>query len=310
MATRPSLVPIALLIALGTSWGLRVTLIKIAAQSGIPHATTALVTTLGVAGLLTSITLATRRTFPLRRSHLLFFVVCAVLGYVVPFFLQLHAAARVPAATLALIFSMLPITTLVLAHLTGSDHVERVGYVAIALGIVAVAVLLGPEVAASGVGAAWGIVVALLVPVTFGVYYSYIGKGWPAGLDSIQVATGEVIVAIPLMLPVYLWQGAVPSIATAWGTGEWAILIMILFWTLDTYLYFEIVGRAGPVFTSQGNYIMLLSGVAWGALLLNERPTERFWLSLIFVVVALVLLTWQRLRDAGKRPPTSESGSP
>lgn len=293
-----SLLPVALLVLLGMSWGLRVSLIKLASQSGIPHATVALLTTLGVACLLLVINQSSGRRFPIGREHLAFFVVCAALGYVIPFFLQLYSAARVPAGTLALIFSMLPIATLVLSLVTQSDRVTGAGYASIGLGLLSVGILLGPDVMAQGLGAAEGALVALCVPVTFGIYYTYIAKRWPPELDSVQVATGEVITAIPLMLPLYLWLGAAPTFASAWGPGEWSILIMIVFWTLDTYLYFEIVRQAGPVFTSQGNYIMLLSGVFWGAMLFDERPTTRFWLSLGIVLVALALLTWQRLSEA------------
>lgn len=300
MTGRITLLPIVLLTMLGLSWGLRVSLIKLAAQSGIPHATVAIVTTLGVAACLSAIMQLSGRRFPINRQRLPYFLVCGLFGYAVPFFLQLYAAARVPAGTLALIFSMLPITTLILALLWRTDRVTGIGYLSIGIGVLSVAVLLGPEVYGSGFGATWGLLAALCVPVTYGFCYNYIAKRWPKGLDSVQVATGEVLIAIVLMLPLYLWSGATVPFAGSWGAGEVAILVMIGFWTLDTYLYFEIVRLAGPVFTSYANYIMLVSGVIWGSILFSERPTAAFWMSLALVVAALILLSWERVQQARK----------
>lgn len=297
---RAAILPVVLLLFLGMSWGLRVALLKLAAQSGIPHAAVAATTTLGVALCLSGISIVRRRPFPVSLGRLPFFLLCALIGYVVPFFLQLYAAARVPASSLALIFSLLPIATLIIAFAARTDRPTWVGAVSTILGIAAVVILLAPEVRAADLNAGSGTVAALLVPFTFGIYYNFVASRWPEGLDSIQVATGEVLAAIPLMLPIYFWSGAVFPFSGTWNTGQWAVLVMIVFWTIDTYLYFEIVRLAGPVFTSQANYVMLLSGVIWGAVFFAERPTAIFWLSLALVVIALALLSWQRLRAPRK----------
>jgi drug/metabolite transporter (DMT)-like permease len=146
-----------------------VSLIKLAALSGIPHATIAGVTTVGVALALTALTRLSGRRFPIRRGQLPFFVLCALLGYVVPFFLQLYAAERVPAGTLALIFSMLPIAAFAFALIAGTDRATAAGCASIGLGIASVMVLLAPDAQASGFGAVDGLLAALAVPLTFGI---------------------------------------------------------------------------------------------------------------------------------------------
>ncbi len=296
------MLPIVLLLILGISWGLRVSLLKILAQSGMPFVHVLFFTTIGVAALLVLIGVLLRRRLPINRRFLPFFLLCGVLGYIVPFLLQLVAAERVPAGTLALIFSTLPIFALFIALLTRSDAVSRAGYASIALGAAAVTVLLGPAAYDQGVGDVAGVLITLCVPITFGLYYNAISKYWPANLDSFQVATGEVIAAIILMLPLLLWQDAnVLGQSPSFGATEWALVLLILFWTMDTYLYFEIVRLRGPIFTSQGNYIMLFSGVMWGYLLFDERPTTTFWISLAMVTLALLLLTWESLRSVRSR---------
>lgn len=80
-------------------------------------------------------------------------------------------------------------------------------------------ILLGPEVRDSGIGAAGGLLAALCVPFTFGVYYSFVSRRWPSGLDSVQIAAGEVLATLPIMLPLYLWSGATAPFLGTWGTG-------------------------------------------------------------------------------------------
>lgn len=130
-----AVLPVILLLILGTSWGLRVALIKLAVQSGIPHTTIAAATTFGVAICLSVINGLTGRRFAIDRRRFPFFISCALIGYVVPFFLQLYAAERVPAGSLALIFSLLPIATLIIAVASKTDRITLPGLVSTALGI-------------------------------------------------------------------------------------------------------------------------------------------------------------------------------
>jgi len=291
------MLPISLLFVLGISWGLRVSLLKILAQSGMPFVHVLFFTTIGVAVLLVLICVLLRRRFPISKRVLPFFLLCGVFGYIVPLFLQLAAAERVPAGTLALIFSTLPIFALLIALIGKTDTVSRTGFVSIALGAISVGVLLGPAAYGQGVGDVGGVLLALCVPITFGLYYNVMSKYWPANFDSLQVATGEVIVAFFLMLPLLFWQDLdLLEPVRGFNGSEWVLALLILFWTLDTYLYFEIVRRRGPVFTSQGNYIMLFSGVLWGFLLFDERPNATFLASLALVTLALFLLTWESLK--------------
>ena len=64
---------------------------------------------------------------------------------------------------------------------------------------------------------------------------------------------------------------------------------MIAFSTIEIYLYFELVRRAGAVFVSQANYIMVVAGVFWGMLIFSERPTAWLWLSAAILLAALYM---------------------
>lgn len=114
---------------------------------------------LGVAVSLGVPLMASRRPFRLIRERSLFFVTCATLGYLLPLFLQLLSAARRPTGTPVLIFSMPPIVAVTVALVMGSDRIPLRGLCSIALGTLAVLVVLLPEIRASNIGTVTGMLI-------------------------------------------------------------------------------------------------------------------------------------------------------
>ena len=286
--------PIVLVVALGASWGLRAALLKVAAMSALNHATVIATTTTGVAIGLLIVNIFRGKTVTFTRERMIFFANCALLGYVLPWFLLLFAAARIPATTLSLLLAMIPIATGCLAIIRSADRVSAARVGSIVTGTAAVAVLLTPELRAPNVGSIIGTTAALCATFVYGLYFNYASARWPEGLDSLQMASAEVLVAIPIMIPIYIFAGAeLPAFGGLAG-GGWAILLLITLFMLDTYLYFESLRLSGPVFTAAGNYVMVVTGIIWGVALLGEDFPRWMWLSLALVLMALVLLERDR----------------
>jgi drug/metabolite transporter (DMT)-like permease len=141
-------------------------------------------------------------------------------------------------------------------------------------------------------------ILAFGVPVSYSGYHVYLSKRWPPGFDSFQVACGEALVALGLMLPLFLVTGGSAILHSGWTAGHWAILAMVAITTIDCYLYFEIVRLAGPVFVSQANFITVIAGVFWAMLLHGERPSPWLWVSLAFLIASLFLLVIGRRTGA------------
>jgi drug/metabolite transporter (DMT)-like permease len=289
-----SLLPIALLVVLGLSWGLHFPILKFAARSGLPYSGIAAAAICGVALALLSACLVRRRLPAFGRGYLRFYLVCALLGYLAPYFLALFAAGRIDAGMLTLIGSTSPIFTLCLAALVGAERITAIRVFGILLGAVSVAFLILPQASLVGVTAVTAMVAALGIPLSYSSYHVYLSKYWPAGSDSFQVACGEALTAVCLMTPIFLFAGGTDLFASEWGVGHWAILATVVITTLDCYLYFEIVRLAGPVFVSQGGFIAVIAGVLWGMLLHGEKPSEWLWVSLAFLIGSLFLLALSR----------------
>jgi drug/metabolite transporter (DMT)-like permease len=296
---RSALLPLVLLVILGTSWGLHFPILKFAARSGLPYSGIAAATICGVALALLAISLARGRLPVFRSRTIRFYCVCAFLGYLVPYFLALFATGRIDAGIVTLITSTSPIITLCLAALVGIERVSAIRVLGIGLGLISVLFLIVPQVDRVDSAALTAMILAFGVPVSYSSYHVYLSKRWPPGFDSFQVACGEALVALGLMLPLFLTTGGGATLDSGWTDAHWAILAMVAITTIDCYLYFEIVRLAGPVFVSQANFITVIAGVLWAMLLHGERPSGWLWMSLVFLVASLFLLVIGR-RTAGR----------
>jgi drug/metabolite transporter (DMT)-like permease len=59
-------------------------------------------------------------------------------------------------------------------------------------------------------------------------------------------------------------------------------------------LYFVLVDRAGPVFTSFTANMVTLFGVVWAILIFSERNSVWVWLSFATIMIALALVAPRR----------------
>jgi drug/metabolite transporter (DMT)-like permease len=306
---RTALLPLILLVILGSSWGLHFPILKFAARSGLPYSGIAAAIICGVALALLAISLARGRLPVFRPRTVRFYFICAVLGYLVPYFLALFATGRIDADMMTLIVSTSPIITLCLATLAGVEHISAMRVIGIGLGLASVLFLIVPQADRIDGAALTAIILAFGVPASYSCYHVYLAKRWPAGFDSFQVACGEALVALGLMLPVFLAAGGDAILHSDWTDGHWAVLAMVAITTIDCYLYFEIVRLAGPVFVSQANFITVIAGVFWAMLLHGERPSGWLWASLALLVASLFLLVIGRRAGApAARLTRSERG--
>lgn len=296
MRTAAELRPVLLLVLLGSSWGLYFSMLKIAALSGISYTGILCMTTVGVALGMSAIALLRGRRPKFTRRHKGFYLVCALSGYLVPMVAELLVIAHMPAGVLALLVSIAPLTTLLLAWLMKTDRVTPARVAGILIGAFAIFAILLPD-AHLGEAVAWHwLLLAMVVPLSYSVHHNFASRCWPAGSDSYQVACGEAIFAAILLLAVasfnWQWQDI-----QAWNRGHAAILFMASISLIDIWIYFELIRSKGPIYTSHANYFMVVSGVLWGMVIFAERPSSLMWVSAVLLIASLHLV--------GKNTPVS-----
>jgi drug/metabolite transporter (DMT)-like permease len=282
-----------LLIFLGSSWGLYFSMLKIAVLSGISYTGILILATAGVAVGMSAIAIARRRKPEFKASHHLFYLVCALTGYLIPMIVELFVIEHMPAGLLTLIVSIVPLATLLLAWLMKTDIINLPRVAGILVGAIAIFAILLPD-AHFGAAVAWRwLLLALIVPMCYAIHHNFTARCWPVGSDSYQVACGEALYAAGLLIIFagFNWQW---QEVESWNRGHSAILFMALISLIDIYIYFELIRMKGPIYTSHANYIMVVSGVIWGMLIFDERPSSMMWFSAVLLVASLYLVSKAR----------------
>ena len=288
--------PLLLLIFLGSSWGLYFSLLKIAVLSGISYVGILTLTTVGVGIGMTTIALLRGRKPEFKLRHNIFYLVCALSGYLLPMIAELLVIAHMPAGLLTLIVSVAPLATLLFAWVMKTDVINLSRMAGIMLGAVAVFAILLPDAHISEAVAWQWLLIALVVPVSYSIHHNFAARCWPAGSDSYQVACGEAIVAslILIMFSLFNWQW---QDLQSWNRGHSAILFMAAISLVDIYIYFELIRQKGPIYTSHANYFMVISGVLWGMVMFAERPSPLMWVSALLLVASLYLISNSKTKE-------------
>jgi len=297
--------PIFLLLFLGSSWGLYFSMLKIAVLSGISYTGILILATVGVALGMSVIAILRRRGPQLKPRHHLFYLVCALSGYLLPMIVELFVIEHMPAGVLTLIVSIAPLATLLLAWLMKTDNINLPKVTGIVVGAIAIFAILLPEAHfTADIEWRW-LLLALIVPVCYAVHHNFTARCWPVGCDSYQVACGEALYAAALLLifASFNWQW---QDVDGWNKGHGAILFMALISLIDIYIYFELIRMKGPIYTSHANYIMVVSGVIWGMIIFAERPTSMMWFSAALLIVSLYLVGRKAKPDDNETPVRAE----
>lgn len=263
-----------LLIAAGFAWGATFSLAKIATQGDVhPLALTLWQTFFGCIALLLY-TAVRRRTLPLTKPHLQFYLVAGILGTAIPGVLYFVAARQLPAGVLAITIATVPMLTLVISRALGSEVLTLARAVGITMGALGILLILVPDTSLPDASAAPFVGLAILCALCYSIENVYIDFRMPPG-EALTILCGMLAVATILLAPVTVFLGAFWWPQWPLAAIEWSIIGLALLNAFAYGTFVHLVNAAGPVFASQTAYIVTLSGVAWGMLLFGE--SHSFW---------------------------------
>ncbi len=263
------------LIALAAIWGSSFSAIKVAIHTMPPMTLVATRTLIAVAVLLPIMAVQNGRLPRDPKSWLIGFAL-GVFGIALPFFLIGWGEQRVDSSLAAILMSIMPLSTMVLAHFFNEgDRFTRAKLIGVVFGFAGVVILIGPE-ALKGLGGA----LIYQLAVAGGAFCYAINavltrnlpSGGGGGGDSrigrgVMVMLCGAIISVPLALIMDGPMAVMGADANAW----WATLyIGVLPTGLATMIYFRLVEVRGASFFSFVNYLNPVFGVLWGALLLAE----------------------------------------
>jgi drug/metabolite transporter (DMT)-like permease len=294
-AHRPTRLWLALFI-IGIGWGITGPFSKLAVSTGNhPIGVTFWNTVIGAA-VLTAVLLASGRRLPLERRHLVFFLICGLLGTALPNTLSYTAYQHLPIGIISIVISLVPMATLLLALPMGIERPEPRRLIGLGLGAVAVGLIVLPEASLPQPGQAAWVALPLIVALSYAAENIYIATARPAGPGGVDALTiicglfwGALILLTPLMVVSDAWFDI-----TRFGPPEQAV-IAISFLHIGAYFGFIwLIGQAGPVFASQVGYVVTASGVILGMLFYGERHSPWVWAALALMFAGLTLVKPKR----------------
>ena len=291
----------AMLLALALIWGTAFLLTRIA-LAAVPPATLVAVR-LGIAAplLLGALALAARR-LPRSRRVWLHFVLLGILGNALPFFLVSWGQQRIASGLAGILMAVMPLATLVLAHLFLPDErmtpVRAAGFV---LGFLGVALLLGPDALRELGGGHTEIAsqLAVLAGAVCWAASAIVARRLPP-MDAAIAAAGTLVTGLAVMLPVAIvleapWRLEVPP-----GAAVASLWLAVVATALADLLYFRLIASAGPTFFALINYLIPVIAAVAGVVVLDEVVPASAVAALVLVLLGLAL--GQRQATADESP--------
>ena len=289
----------AVLLFMGLVWGLSFSLAKVATSAGAhPFGITLWQALLG-AGFLIAFNAKRRRSISCRPELLRLYLICGVLGTVIPSILFFYAAARVSAGVLSITVIVVPILTFVLSMAFGLERFAVGRVTGVACGAIAVLLLVAPEASLPDPSASLWVLVACAAAACYAAENLVITLRMPESADPFMVACGMFLAASVIMIPLVLATESFVPLSWPWGPVEWSIVAMAAINSVAYSLFIYLVDRAGPLFASQTAYVVTLAGIAWGMALFDEQHSVWIWLSLVLMLAGLALVTPRKRTRGG-----------
>src|SRR4051812_48534022 len=278
--SRDWLTPVELIV-LGAIWGGSFLFMRVAAADFGPIPLVGMRLLTGVVILLPFLWQARRR---ITRSHWLRFALIGSLNSAIPFTLFAWGAERAPAGIGAIANSM---TVLFAALVAFAVFRERIGMrraIALVVGFVGVVIL------ASGRTAGANVTGAAIAGTAASLCYGFainLTRHWLPGFAPVVAVAGTLSCAMLMVLPLAIF---------AWPTGpipplSWlaATMLGVLCTGIAYVFFFRLIQRVGASRASTTTYIVPIFGVAWGWLLLGERPTWTMVASAVLILGSVIL---------------------
>jgi drug/metabolite transporter (DMT)-like permease len=283
----------AMLLGAAVIYGAVFSVNKLAATGGAPPLAYAFWQSFG-AGLVLWIVLTLRgERLSASRPALTSYIVIGALVIGIPISLLTYIAPKLPAGVMTLVLALSPPFTFILGVAVRVERFRWLGLLGLLFGFAGVVLIVAPGASAAEPIAWQWFLLALLAPVMFAGSNIAAALLQPPASSSVATAAGVLFGSALVLLPVMLIAGQ------AWAPtrlDEAAIgtLLAIAINATFLVLFLEIIRRAGPVFFAQFNYLAVLAGVAWGAVIFGERLSIYVILAMLLMFVGVFLSGYRR----------------
>lgn len=284
---------LALLVLVAGLWSSSFLLIKVALPAFPPFTLAAARLAIGAAVLLPFALRAGGPRLDAQTVGAMIFV--GLFGNALPFTLIGWGELRVDSALAAVMMGVMPISTLVMAHLVFADErLTRGRLLGVTLGFAGVLTLVGWQALAGAGGdvahelAVLGGAFSYAVATVF--TRRFVRRTGPV------MAAGAVLAGSLALLPMALTEARPWADGVTLEAGAALLTLGLLPTGLAALIYFHLVKTLGASRFAQVNFLIPVFGVVWGTLFLDERPGMRLFVALALILLGLVLVTRRERR--------------
>ena len=256
-----------LLASLIALWSTSFIFIEISLESFTPIGIVTMRMLLGAAVLI-GVLIYKKQKLPRDLQSWLVLMAFGIFGAMLPFYLIALGQQSITSGMAGLLMAVMPLATMILAHyFVPEETLNRYKLIGFVMGITGVAIVLYPA-ASSGGNTVVGILIVLMASLSYGLN-SILVRRLPS-FEPVVAGAGTLIVSSLVMTPIWLLEG-IPWGQSVNANAWWALLWLGIVQTgIAMIIYFAIIGRAGPTFLANINYVIPVLAYFAGALLLGE----------------------------------------
>ena len=229
-------------------------------------------------------------------------LILGVLNNAIPFSLIVQGQTQITSGLASILNATTPLFTILVAGFFLTD--ERFSVLRV-LGVVGgfsgVILMVGPE-ALGGLGDDfWAQLCALGAALSYG-FASVFGRRFrELRVDPVMVATGQVTMSSLVLWPIALWiDGPQDIMGLSFNAAASMFGLAVLCTSFAYILYFRILERAGATNISLVTFLVPISAIILGVLVLGERIFIKEIMGMTLIGMGLAIIDgrlFQRLRD-------------
>ena len=280
----------AMLVCLGSGWGLTHPLTKITDSAGYEPVGLIFWQLLIGAILLGVIRWRQLGTMPFTHKTLGVWLMIATIGTLIPNTTAYRAAFHLPSGIMSIVIATIPMMAFPIALALRNDRFSARRLCGLLLGLFGVAFIALPEASLPEKAMLAFLPLALVAPFCYACEGNIVAKWGTAGLDPFQVLFGASVLGTLIALPLAVGFGQFFVPQPPFIIADLTMLLGSVIHVLVYAGYVWLIGRAGAVFAGQVSYIVTSSGVLWAMLLLGESYSLWIWLALGCMALGLSLV--------------------
>ena len=209
-------------------------------------------------------------------------------GNALPFALVSWGQVKVDASLAAIFMAVMPLATILLAHIMTSDEkFNRYKLAGVTLGFTGIVILMGIDSLSSLGDESLRQFAILCAAVCYAVNAIITRK--LTSIPRYSMVAALTIAASILLVPASVFIDHPWNLSVSTTAVVSILALAAVSTVLATILLLMIIDRCGATFMSQINFMVPLFGVFFGTLLLGERLSANAYIALIVILIALAM---------------------